>query len=66
MTLPETIIVMLVWVNSSGAGGLTKVDGFQTLAACEAAIPIISGNLLTQNGYFSAKINAKCVEMKAR
>lgn len=67
MTLPETIIVMLVWANGYGnTWGMTKFEGFQTMAACEAAIPIISSHLLKQINHKSTKIKAECVEMKAR
>ena len=66
MTLPETIIVMLVWVGTS-SGGPAVIQGFQNMAACEMAAKM----MMTEKVWNGQIINTpstgtKCVEMKAR
>lgn len=66
MTLPETIIVMLVWVGTHH-GGPAVIQGFQTIEACEVAAKMMMTAQVWQGQFVATRSDGtKCVEMKAR
>lgn len=56
------MIVMLIWVGVSGHGGPATIQGFESVAACEAARPVVAQGFHTNLG-FETRITMNCVEL---
>lgn len=59
-----TIIVMLIWVGTTN-GGPATIQGFQSLAACERAIPVVMAPVWKGSFTTTGSTGATCVEMRA-
>lgn len=57
-----TMIVMLIWAGNQSYGGPATIGGFETLAACERALPVVQE---IYRGWIY-RGTFKCVELPTR
>lgn len=62
--MTKFLIVMMIW-GGSVRGGPTTIQGFETMAACEASIQIIRAQMARIAGVHVSWTNATCVQLSA-
>lgn len=62
--MTKLLIVMMIW-GGSAHGGPTTIQGFETMAACEASIQTVRSQMARLAGVHVSWTNAICVQLPA-